>query len=77
MRVREAELVSLRERCMIMKNLLRDVSENENSLNGLAAAASCEEIENAVQARATMRKALIREIDNLLLREAIARQPIV
>ena len=60
-----------------MKNLLRDISENENSLSELGPAASSEEIENAVQARANMRKALIREIDNLLLREAIARQLIV
>ena len=77
MRAKEAELVSLRERCMIMKNLLRDISENESSLDGLAPGASSEEIENAVQTRAVMRKALIREIDNLLMREAAARPLIV
>jgi hypothetical protein len=77
MRAKEAELVSLRERCMVMKNLLRDISENENSLEGLAPGAASEEIENAVQTRASTRKALVREIDNLLLREAIARQLIV
>lgn len=77
MRAKEAELVSLREKCMVMKNLLRDISENETSLNGLPGGASSEEIENAVQARAHVRKALVSEIDNLLVREATLRLLIV
>jgi hypothetical protein len=77
MRAKEAELISLRERCMVMKNLLRDVSENENALDDLPGGASSEEIENAVQARASMRKALVGEINNLLAREVTSRQLIV
>lgn len=77
MRTKEAELASLREKCMVMKNLLRDISENEYSLNGLPGGTTSEEIENAVQARANMRKALVSEIDNLLLRESPTRQLIV
>ena len=77
MRAKEAELISLRERCMVMKNLLRDVSENENALDDLPGGASSEEIENAVQARASMRKALVGEIKNLLAREVTSRQLIV
>lgn len=77
MRAKEIELISLRERCMVMKNLLRDVSENENALDDLPGGASSEEIENAVQARASMRKALVGEINNLLSREVTSRQLIV
>jgi hypothetical protein len=62
-----AELSRLREQCLVMKNLLRDVAENEASLSGMTAQTPHDEQVRLIADRIRRRKELCAEIDAVLL----------
>jgi hypothetical protein len=64
-----SELLMLREKNAIMRNLLRDISENENYLYFIPFTASQDEMERAVHTRSLLRRSLIDEVDHFLVVE--------
>lgn len=67
----EDKLLRLKEKNLVMLNLLRDVAENEDSINVLPEGADDSTIERAVRDRANRRKEILGEIEDLLYREYI------
>jgi hypothetical protein len=60
------ELSTLREDCRVMKNLLRDIAENEASLNGLSAQMPHDMQVRLISDRILRRKELCAEINSVL-----------
>ena len=61
-----SELEKLREECRVMRNLLRDISQNENFFYHIPFNASADEMERAVHTRSVTRRALVDEVDIFL-----------
>jgi hypothetical protein len=67
-----SELLMLREKCAVMRNLLRDISENENYFYSIPFTATTEEVERALHTRSLLRRSLIDEVDHFLALEVCA-----
>jgi hypothetical protein len=74
MRHNNSELLMLREKNTIMRNLLRDISENENFFYCIPFTATDEEVERAVHTRSLLRRSLIDEVDHFLVVEACSEE---
>jgi hypothetical protein len=57
------ELVRLREECCVLRNLLRDIAENEASLDGISAPMREEERVRLISDRIIRRRELCAEIN--------------
>lgn len=70
----EEKLLLLKEKNLVMLNLLRDVMENEVSIHILPDGSGDAAIERAVHDRASRKKEILGEIEDLLYREYIMSQ---
>lgn len=70
-RNRHADLATilLREKNLVMLNMLRDIVENEASVADVVVDGSDDVIESAIRIRAIRRREILAEIDDFLFRE--------